>query len=189
MISHDIAQQIFVRSVWLRFSDPTMSREAARAAAAEAIAAEWREANSHQDRRLRAASRPLPSQRPAEPDHARTLIDKVLAMCRRLSTQPHPVRRRLREPEAPQAPTEPTARPGIVARVVSALAPEPTPEPPAPRPPLVVAEGSRAQLIDDLPHRYGGDYATENWRRSIEQNILEFPSKRGAKKLDLSSGR
>jgi hypothetical protein len=88
MMPHNVREQITVRALWLRLSDPTISREQARAAAAEAIAQEWREANQdHQRRRLDAASHPVGRQQ-QQPDVRRSLIAKVMAMIDRLHQPP-----------------------------------------------------------------------------------------------------
>ena len=48
------------------------------------------------------------------------------------------------------------------------------------------------QLIDDLPHNYGGDYALDNWKRSLEvNNVIELQRKQRVqpeKKLNLWIG-
>jgi hypothetical protein len=168
MIPHDISQQITVRSFWLMVSNSNMSREQARQLAAEQLAEEWREKAKHERR----AARPLPQ---AHDDPHRRLLGMVEAMIDRLYSYSRP-RRELRNTGEP-------ARPSLARRIVDAFTPEPTqPKPSAPRSPLVVAEGSNAKLIDDLPHRYGGDYATENWRASIETNARQFEERRGGPK-------
>jgi hypothetical protein len=174
-------QAILVRSLWARVSDPHLSADKARQLAVKEIAAEHRVQGRHQ-RRLDAASRPVTPRQPVPHDDAgRQLISKVAGLLSRLAVRPHPSRRRLREPAPTPAPiSETTARPGIVERLANAFT-EPTPPPP-PRSPLVVAEGSRAQLIDDLPHNYQGDHILANWRASIESNVVNFETRRGGPK-------
>jgi hypothetical protein len=115
------------------------------------------------NRRVRAASVPVSPHRGDDP--RRSLIDKVTAMAHRLCSQP------VAPPSQAQPSPQPPVRRRLVKRITDALTPEePKPSPPTPRPPLVVAEGSRAQLIEDLPHNGGGDYVTGAWRASVERN-------------------
>jgi hypothetical protein len=79
-------------------------------------------------------------------------------------------------------PTEP-ARASFFERILAALEPEPSPPPePAPQSPTVRVEGSNAQLIPDSEYAPGlRSIATENWRASIEENVVKFDERRGTR--------
>jgi len=186
---HIIRQALVLKAFWWHVSDPELSQQQCRELAAKELAAEHRQ--QHQDRRLAAASVPLPPLRGQkqshhdEPDPQSTLIRKVCACIARLHKPP----RRVRIAEPATQPTPPPG-PSLLDRIVESF--EPALPEPQPERPLVQVPGSNAQLITDLPHRSGGEYAVDNWRRSIEiNNVIDLENRQrvqSQRKLNLYVG-
>jgi hypothetical protein len=188
--------QITARALWTRISNPHLSPQEARSIAASELGQEHRQARTHQQTRLDAASHPLPPLRGDKPGQhhdpigrnpLRHLLAKVDAVIRRIHRDEKLTRVRIAEPATPTPqPPEPPP-PTILDKLVDAILPEPEPEPATPVPPTIRSPNSigTAQLIVDNPHNSGGDHVTDAWRKSIQDNIVNFDQRRGTP----SSGR
>jgi hypothetical protein len=172
------------RAFWIQVGNKHLSRQQCRELAAAELADEERarrqhERKTHAQHRLDAAS--VAPRRPGQHDDPRrTLLDRVMAVVHRLGAQP--LRRvRLHDHSSPAPTPEPTVKPSLAQRIADALVPEPTPAEP-PQSPMVVAEGSRAQVIPDseFPNRMAGDHVLQAWRDSIRSNLVNLDSRRGS---------
>jgi hypothetical protein len=150
-----------------------------RAEVAREIAKEDRRAGLHH--RLRAASHPTTRQ---HDDPRQTLYEAIAAMASRLVGASSSSR------QAPEPSPRPPVRRRLRERIADAIAPtperpEPTPPTSPPTSPTVRIPGSSAVLISDLPHNAGGDYVTDNWRKSIADNDRLFDERRGKPKTSI----
>jgi hypothetical protein len=191
MDTHSLSQALTLRSFWLRIGNKDLTRQQSRELAAQQLADEHREA-SHAQQRLDRASHPVGQQLPQHADPVvRAFIRKVSAVAERLWAAPKPPLRRIplhdrTAAPAVQQPPPPEPPKPLIDRIADAILPEPEPAPEPPPRPTIQSPGSSAQLIVDNPHNAGiGDVVTDNWRRSIQENVVNFNERRGTP----SSGR
>jgi hypothetical protein len=175
-----LRQAITVRSFWLLVANPTLTKVEAKAAAAEMLAQEERE--------RRAKERKQPAQ-PTVPRTAKDgFTDFGALLLAKLSNMLSAIeRRRSATPAATPAPPTPepaVPRPSLVERVKAVF--EPQPEQPVPTPPPLPwarGENSSAVLIPESEFAPGmRSVVTENWRKSIADNLISFDEKRGRPK-------
>jgi hypothetical protein len=174
-----LSAQLTAKAFWLKVSDPTLSMAEAKRRVAKELGEEHRKAGI--DRRLAAAS-VQPSLHRAGPDHVRTLIARVCAMVERMAAVPP---KRVRLNAAPPAPAPPPPPRKPLRDRIADLVTEPEPQPePTPTPPMVRSQNSSTgvQVIpeEEFPQRFR-DPVLAAWKASIQNNVVNFDSRRGSK--------
>ncbi len=183
---HRILSEITARSFLMRLVNPHLSRTASRRIAAKEIGEAERK--QHQGKRK---PKPAPVLRNKEGgiDYRALLAARIMGMLERM-TAPAPAQPKQRRVVLrPQQPKQ-QEQPSLLSRVAAVLTPEPAPEQPvSPASPLVASStGSSPVLIPDseFSPRFQESPATQNWRKSIQDNVVNFNERRGTPK---SSGR
>jgi hypothetical protein len=181
MLPHYIESQLVVRAFWLGIQHPELTKQEARNLAAEQLAAELAAQQAKQGKPRAASAHGTPSKHNA----GRLLLSKIAGMIDRLARQGSATA----TPPEPGIMPEPVAEPArsfserLGDRVIAWVSGEQPPAKPAqpePQYPLVRAEGSSAVLIsDDEYPAHLRDPTTENWRKSIADNLIRFDDRRG----------